>query len=98
MSDDLVKRLRTEPNWMREDYPQSEAADRIETQAARIAALEAAVTQCRTLSAMLKPQADRIAELEAALQSIVEYCDDPYLPYYKDILSKARAALVGGKK
>ena len=39
----------------------------------------------------------RIAELEAALQSIVEYCDDPYLPYYKDILSKARAALEGGK-
>ena len=50
MSDDLVKRLRTEPNWMREDYPQSEAADRIEAQAAeitllraRIAALEAAL-------------------------------------------------------
>ena len=41
--------------------------------------------------------ADRIAELEAALQSIVEYCDDPYLPYYKDILSKARAALGGGR-
>ena len=41
MSDDLVKRLRTEPNWMREDYPQSEAADRIEAQAARIAELEA---------------------------------------------------------
>ena len=43
MSDDLVKRLRTEPNWMREDYPQSEAADRIEAQAARIAELEAAL-------------------------------------------------------
>ena len=42
-------------------------------------------------------QAARIAELEAALQSIVEYCDDPYLPYYKDILSKARAALEGGR-
>lgn len=42
--------------------------------------------------------ADRIAELEAALQSIVEYCDDPYLPYYKDILSKARAALEGEKE
>ena len=39
----------------------------------------------------------RIAELEAALQKIVEYCDDPYLPYYKDILSKARAALEGKK-
>lgn len=74
VSNDLVKRLRTEPNWMREDYPQSEAADRIEAQTARI------------------------AELEAALQSIVEYCDDPYLPYYKDILSKARAALEGGKQ
>jgi hypothetical protein len=34
----------------------------------RIAALEAAVTQCRTLSAMLKPQADRIAELEAEVK------------------------------
>ena len=45
----------------------------------------------------LETQAARIAELEAALQSIVEYCDDPYLPYYKDILSKARAALEGKK-
>jgi hypothetical protein len=42
-------------------------------QADRIAALEAAVTQCRTLSAMLKPQADRITELEAALRF---YADD----------------------
>ena len=41
--------------------------------------------------------AARIAELEAALRSIVEYCDDPYLPYYKDILSKACAALEGKK-
>ena len=88
MSDDLVKRLRGFPPNIYETM--TEAAD-------RIAALEAAVTQCRTLSAMLKPQADRIAELEAALQSIVEYCDDPYLPYYKDILSKARAALEGKK-
>ena len=39
----------------------------------------------------------RIAELEAALRSIVVYCDDPYLPYYKDILSKARTALEGKK-
>ena len=45
MSDDLGKRLRTEPNWMREDYPQSEAADALETQAARIAGLEAALRQ-----------------------------------------------------
>ena len=47
MSDDLVKRLRTEPNWMREDYPQSEAADRIEAQAARIAKLEAALLSAK---------------------------------------------------
>ena len=46
----------------------------------------------------LETQAARIAELEAALRSIVEYCDDPYLPYYKDILSKAHAALEGRKK
>ena len=90
MSDDLVKRLRatTDGATVNPDGPEA---------AARIAALEAAVTQCRTLSAMLKPQADRIAELEATLQSIVEYCDDPYLPYYKAILSKARAALEGKK-
>lgn len=42
---------------------------------------------------LMSQAAIRIAELEAALQKIVEYCDDPYLPYYKDILSKARAAL-----
>jgi hypothetical protein len=88
MSDDLVKRLRGFPPNVHETM--TEAAD-------RIAALEAAVTQCRTLSAMLKPQADRIAELEAALRSIVEYCDDPYIPYYHDILSKACAALEGKK-
>ena len=46
---------------------------------------------------LMEEAADRIVELEAALQSIVEYCDDPYLPYYKDILIKARAALEGGK-
>ncbi len=49
MSDDLVKRLRTEPNWMREDYPQSEAADRIEAQAARIAELEATLREITAL-------------------------------------------------
>ena len=92
MSDDLVATLHQAGH----DYT-DKAADLIKAQAARIAALEAAVTQCRTLSAMLKPQADRIAELEATLQSIVEYCDDPYLPYYKAILSKARAALEGKK-
>ena len=98
MSDDLVKRLRTEPNWMREDYPQSEAADRIETQAARIAALEAAVTQCRTLSAMLKPQADRIAELEAALGDLLR-CTEKHVfgDECKAQREKARAALEGGK-
>lgn len=85
MSDDLVKRLRNTPNWMREEYAHYkdglkvfdrapfEAAYALEAQAARIAALEAAVTQCRTLSAMLKPQADRIAELEAALKDMAKH-------------------------
>lgn len=40
---------------------------------------------------------NRIAELEAALRSIVEYCDALYVPCYKNIRSKARAALEGGK-
>lgn len=66
MSDDLVKRLRTEPNWMREDYPQSEAADRIEAQAARIAELEAAV-------ATLMAERD---QLIGALQIAVERSGD----------------------
>ena len=64
MSDDLVKRLRGFPPNVHETM--TEAAD-------RIAALEAAVTQCRTLSAMLKPQADRIAELEAALKDMAKH-------------------------
>jgi acyl-CoA-binding protein len=70
-------------------------------QAARIAELEAAVTQCRTLSAMLKPQADRIAELEAALRQI---CDGPrdadksYAELFAEVCWEARAALAGGKK
>ena len=62
MSDDLVKRLRNTPNWMREEYAHYkdglrvfdrapfEAADAIEAQAAEITLLRA-----------------RIAELEAAL-------------------------------
>ena len=41
MSDDLVKRLRADPNWMREDYPQSEAAYALEAQAAEITRLRA---------------------------------------------------------
>ena len=54
MSDDLVKRLRNTPNWMREEYAHYkdglkvfdrapfEAAYALEAQAARIAELEAA--------------------------------------------------------
>ena len=38
-----------------------------ESQAATIAGLQAAVMQCRSLTELLKPQADHIAELEAAL-------------------------------
>lgn len=71
----------------------------IATQAARIAALEAAVTQCRTLSAMLKPQAARIAELEAALKKIVEKTRHAHpLSYVSDYYRIASAALEGGKK
>lgn len=68
MSDDLVERLRTFDIY---DYADADKICR--EAAARIAALEAAVTQCRTLSAMLKPQADRIAELEAALQDMAKH-------------------------
>ena len=85
MSDDLVKRLRNTPNWMREEYAHYKDGLKVFDRAP----FEAAYA--------LEAQAARIAELEAALQSIVEYCDDPYLPYYKDILSKARAALEGKK-
>ena len=57
MSDDLVKRLRNTPNWMREEYAHYkdglkvfdrapfEAADALEAQAARIAELEARVAE-----------------------------------------------------
>jgi hypothetical protein len=59
MNDDLVKRLRNTPNWMREEYGHYkdglkvydrapfEAADAIEAQAARIAELEAALATAR---------------------------------------------------
>lgn len=92
MSDNLVKRLRATTDGATVNPDGQEAAD-------RIAALEAAVTQCRTLSAMLKPQADRIAELEAALERI-EYLDRPQvrgLPRRKTIQEMARAALEGKK-
>ena len=57
MSDDLVKRLRTEPNWMREDYPQSEAADALEAQSAEITRL----------------RAERIAERSARIKAEGEF-------------------------
>jgi hypothetical protein len=65
MSDNLVNRLR----WAATlgDLTTTSARNLMEEASDRIAALEAAVTQCRTLSAMLKPQADRIAELDALL-------------------------------
>ena len=94
MSDDLVATLHQAGH----DYT-DKAADLIKAQAARIAALEAAVTQCRTLSAMLKPQADRIAELEAALQRIALagglFSEPASGQHAREI---ARAALEGGKK
>ena len=87
MSDDLVKRLRGFPPNIYETM--TEAAD-------RIAALEAAVTQCRTLSAMLKPQADRIAELEAALRDVLPYVDTCNSSH-REAQAKGYAALEGGK-
>ncbi|MFO0449500.1 MAG: hypothetical protein ACK52I_12715 [Pseudomonadota bacterium] len=44
-----------------------------ESQANTIAGLQAAVIQCRSLTELLKPQADRIAELEDALAKQDEY-------------------------
>jgi hypothetical protein len=96
---DLVKRLRGFPPNVHETM--TEAAD-------RIAALEAAVTQCRTLSAMLKPQAARIAALEAALRNLIDHthdCEEDLIRklYNADFwgeslpLTNARAALEGGK-
>ena len=67
-----------------------------ESQAATIAGLQAAVIQCRSLTELLKPQADRIAELEAALQKIVnstgccEACE-----CWRKLRNKASAALKG---
>jgi hypothetical protein len=95
---DLVNRLR----WAATLGDLTKASERnmMEEAADHIAALETAVTQCRTLSAMLKPQADRIVELEAALHRI-EYLDRPQvrgLPRRNTIQEIARAALEGGKK
>ena len=61
MSDDLVKRLRTEPNWMREDYPQSEAADRIEAQAAEITLLRARIAELEAALQKRCEEAERTA-------------------------------------
>ena len=59
MSDDLVKRLRNTPNWMREEYGHYkdglkvydrapfEAADALDAQAAEITRLRAALTTAR---------------------------------------------------
>ena len=91
MSDDLVATLHQAGH----DYT-NKAADLIKAQAARIAALEAAVTQCRTLSAMLKPQADRIAELEAALRDVLPYVDTCNSSH-REAQAKGYAALEGGK-
>ena len=71
MSDDLVKRLRTEPNWMREDYPQSEAADRIEAQAARIAELEAALQDAARVLHKAGEQFSEYAKKHAAYRTAV---------------------------
>lgn len=98
MSDDLVKRLRTEPNWMREDYPQSEAADRIEAQAARIAELEAALGHATeyvgrlalTLAGKHYPDQKRF-ELLPDLLGRIDQIDNM-------TCGLARAALAGGKK
>ena len=79
MSDDLVKRLRAEPNWMREDYPQSEAADALEAQAAEIARLRAELaTARRDALAEIKQDTDELIEqgrqdgMEQAAQRLEE--------------------------
>lgn len=46
-----------------------------ESQAATIAGLQAAVIQCRSLTKLLKSQADRIAELEEALKPFAKAAD-----------------------
>ena len=69
-----------------------------ESQAATIAGLQAAVIQCRSLTELLKPQADRIAELEGALLRIINYVEDSgrdYCEWYHDTKEMARAALKG---
>ena len=70
MSDDLVKRLRTDPNWMREDYPQSEAADRIEAQADRIAELEAALREIECSHIPDQPAAFDCTDLDWARRHV----------------------------
>lgn len=95
MSDDLVKRLRTEPNWMREDYPQSEAADRIEAQAARIAELEAAlhaiVNIC--LVTCLRPGIEA-QKMQSIAMAVLTKCNCAgQCNQYGECISKARAAL-----
>lgn len=60
----------------------------------RIAELEKAVIQCRLLTKLMKPQADRIAKLEAALKRIEDTDPDEGTPWFHEV---ARAALEGGK-
>ena len=68
-----------------------------ESQAATIAGLQAAVIQCRSLTELLKPQADRIAELEGALERLARLGAEPYYGN-SDGNMIARAALEGKKQ
>ena len=96
---DLVKRLRDLAQAKHDDLSiGDEAAD-------RIAELEKAVIQSRLLTKLMKPQADRIAKLEAALRpfaGMADFCekdnDSERACVFVGDLRAARAALEGGKR
>ena len=93
MSDDLVKRLRNTPNWMREEYAHYkdglkvfdrapfEAAYALEAQAARIAELENLVAY------LCGKNTDHIRVALAGNPTVVDA-----------VVARAEAALEGGKK
>lgn len=99
MSDDLVMRLRVSTNYDN----RSDAADLIESQAAHIAELETEVKMWRNedkkKQTACEQMGNRIAELEAALQKIVDRTHRAHpMSYVGDYCSIAQAALAGGKK
>jgi hypothetical protein len=85
MSDDLVKRLRNTPNWMREEYAHYKDGLKVFDRAP----FEAAYA--------LEAQAARIAELEAALRDVLPYVDTCNSSH-REAQAKGYAALEGGKE